>query len=251
MAPWSGTGTFNTAITFVPNTPATAEDQNTQDNDIAAGITNTLARDGQNAASANISLGGNKLVNVANGTGTTDGAAFGQLTTLLPPGIVLPTAGQAVPAGYLLCDGTAYSRTTYAALYAVISTLYGAGDGVTTFQVPNLIGRVIAGVDQTGSVLSTFTINTPGTPGGFGGTQGHTLAVSELTPHNHTLDDPGHAHSYVETGSGIGIQPGTGVGLFTGVTNTVGTGIAMENTGGGTAFPLLQPTMVMFYIIKT
>ena len=195
--PWNGSGTFSTAITFVPNTPATAEDQNTQDNDIASGITNTLARDGQNAAAANISLGGNKLINVGAGSASTDGANFSQLGALLPAGMVLPTAGSAVPAGYLLCNGQAVSRTTYANLFAAIGTTYGVGDGLTTMNVPNLIGRVIAGVDPTGTVLTTNTINTPAVPGGLGGVETHILAVSEMPVHNHTLSDPGHTAPFL------------------------------------------------------
>ena len=63
----------------------------------------------------------------------------------VPPGMVLPFAGAAAPEGFLLCDGSAVSRTTYGDLFAAIGTAYGAGDGSTTFNLPDLRGRVAAG----------------------------------------------------------------------------------------------------------
>jgi len=63
-------------------------------------------------------------------------------------GLVFPYAGGGVPAGFLLCDGSAVSRTTYARLFSVIGTTYGAGDGSTTFNVPDLRGSVIVGAGQ-------------------------------------------------------------------------------------------------------
>lgn len=69
-----------------------------------------------------------------------------------PPGKVSAFACVAVPAGWLFCDGSAVSRTTYAALFAAIGTAYGAGDGVNTFNLPNLQGEFIRGYDQTRGV---------------------------------------------------------------------------------------------------
>jgi len=65
-----------------------------------------------------------------------------------PVGSYLLFAGKTLPTGYLLCNGAAVSRTTYAALFAVIGTTYGAGDGSTTFNLPNLDGRVLQGVND-------------------------------------------------------------------------------------------------------
>lgn len=67
---------------------------------------------------------------------------------LLPPGTVLPFAGAVPPTGWLLCDGSNVSRTTYARLFAVIGTTYGAGDGSTTFRLPDLRGEFIRGLDN-------------------------------------------------------------------------------------------------------
>lgn len=71
-------------------------------------------------------------------------------TSTIPVGMISPYAGASAPADWLLCDGSAVSRTTYAALFAVTSTAYGAGDGSTTFNVPDLRGRAVAGKDNMG-----------------------------------------------------------------------------------------------------
>lgn len=70
-------------------------------------------------------------------------------------GMVIPYAGTSAPSGFLLCDGTAVSRTTYSALFAIISTNYGVGDGSTTFNLPDLRGRSIIG-SGTGTKIATF-----------------------------------------------------------------------------------------------
>lgn len=99
---------------------------------------------------------------VTNTEGTrTEKATLAQLTSLVqssvnPPGLVSPFAGSAVPTGWLPCDGAAVNRTTYAALFAAVSTTWGAGDGSTTFNVPDFRGRTLAG-DGTGVWSSTFT----------------------------------------------------------------------------------------------
>lgn len=79
-------------------------------------------------------------------------------------GTVLPFAGSAAPIGWLLCYGQAVSRTTYANLFAAIGTAYGAGDGSTTFNVPDLRGRVAAGKDDMGgTAASRLNVSTTGT----------------------------------------------------------------------------------------
>ena len=99
-----------------------------------------------------------------------------------PAGIVLPFAGSTAPQGYLLCDGSAVDRTTYADLFTAIGTVYGAGDGSTTFNLPNLSGRVVLGVSQS-HVLGTT-----------GGEATHVLTEQELPAHSHTVPAHGHAN---------------------------------------------------------
>lgn len=89
-------------------------------------------------------------------TGTTVTATIGA-GGLLPPGIgPLPYAGSSIPTGWLECDGSAVSRTTYAALFTAISTTWGTGDGSTTFNLPDMRGKVAVG-DGTGTVTEAIT----------------------------------------------------------------------------------------------
>jgi microcystin-dependent protein len=81
--------------------------------------------------------------------------SFQGQTFLVPTGAVLPYGGSSAPANFLLCDGTAVSRSTYSTLFGVVSTTYGVGDGSTTFNLPNLSGRVPMGAG-TGTKVATF-----------------------------------------------------------------------------------------------
>lgn len=87
--PFNGSGTFNVLITFIPNTLATGEDQNAQDGDIAAGLTNCLTKDGQSTPTANLSLGGFQINELGTGTLVTDGVNYGQIYPLTQPGTVI------------------------------------------------------------------------------------------------------------------------------------------------------------------
>lgn len=69
-------------------------------------------------------------------------------------GVIFPFGGTVAPASFLMCDGSAVSRTTYAALFATIGTTFGTGDGSTTFNVPDMRGRVAAGKDDMGGVAA-------------------------------------------------------------------------------------------------
>lgn len=97
-----------------------------------------------------------------------------------PAGIIMPFAGTVVPENYLFCDGSAVSRTTYATLFGVIGTTFGAGDGSTTFNLPDLSGRVPLGVSQAHALGST------------GGSETVTLTEQELPAHVHEVPQHGH-----------------------------------------------------------
>ena len=98
------------------------------------------------------------------GNATNDGNGNNIVNTYLPAvvGAVVAFAGSTSPAGWLLCDGSAVSRATYAALFAVIGTTYGSGDGSTTFNVPNLTDKFIQGNSTSGTVKSAGLPNITG-----------------------------------------------------------------------------------------
>lgn len=79
----------------------------------------------------------------------------------LPAGTIIPFAGNVVPEGFLICNGAAVSRTTYASLFAAIGTLYGTGDGSTTFNLPDARDRVLQGASGTHSTGSYIAAGLP------------------------------------------------------------------------------------------
>lgn len=214
-----------------------------------------------------------------------------------PVGSGMQYFGSTAPEGYLLCDGSAVSRTTYATLYSIIGSAYGSGDGSTTFNLPDLRGRVSVGRNASNTKFDVL--------GEKGGEETHILTTAELPSHNHdvnpagfnttstgshlhTVDPPNtatttdgyHTHDltgtavsrYGETYSGNG-----GDGYANSVTGTSGAGnhahtldisafnsayagdhthtidvpnTTSTSTGSGTAHNVLQPYIVLNYIIK-
>jgi microcystin-dependent protein len=173
-------------------------------------------------------------------------------------GEVVPFAGSTAPAGALLCYGQQVSRTTYAGLFAVIGTAYGVGDGSTTFNLPDLRGRVAAGKDDMGgsSVARLNTIAST-TLGGNGGGQTNTASttVSGGTAGSLSVNVGGQQQGDYSLLRGAQGTDGPLVPQ-NGATSTV---IASGNTSGslsvsasGTsgAFSIIQPTMILNYLIR-
>ena len=174
------------ATASVPNTFVAAT--NADPDEVNANFTslvdfannNTVHRDGSKAMTAAFDAGSFKLTNVATGVAGTDAVNVTQLnaavTTSVPTGAVWMFSTGTAPSGWLLCDGSAVSRTTYATLFGVIGTTYGVGDGSTTFNLPNFSSKFPYG----------------GTPGATGGSAD---AVVVTHSHTDTLAAPAHTHS--------------------------------------------------------
>ena len=141
------------------------------------------------------------------------------------------------PNGHLLCDGSLISRTTYANLFSVIGTTFGAGDGSTTFNLPNLKGKIPVGYNASETEFNTL--------GETGGEKAHTLTTAEIPAHNHKLND----NSILAYYGGIGTTGTGGTTLGRSVDQEGGIAIK-ENTGGGGSHNNLQPYIVLNYIIK-
>jgi microcystin-dependent protein len=183
---------------------------------------------------------------------------------LIPTGTILAFGGSSAPSGFVLATGQAISRTTFANLFAVFGTTYGSGDGSTTFNVPDLRGRFIAGFDSANSSGRLTKSTTQGvsasTLGNTGGEQAHTMASGELVAHSHpvTITDPGHGHTTNTAASSNAIGGTTIFSTSTSPTssqnnvpaNTTGISATTSNTGGGSAFNVVAPSIVLNFIIK-
>jgi microcystin-dependent protein len=147
----------------------------------------------------------------------------------VPTGVISPYAGldSNIPTGYLLCNGQAVSRTTYATLFGVVNTTYGVGDNSTTFNLPDLRGRAPIGAG-TGTGLTARAL------GATVGTETHTLTIAQM---------PSHDHSSLQFGSSGGAA---GLRADAIVTTDTRTGF----TGGGEAHPNMQPSLALNFIIK-
>lgn len=111
----------------------------------------------------------------------------------IPAGVINMWATAVAPTAWLLCDGTAVSRTTYSSLFGVIGTTYGSGDGSTTFNLPNLKGRVPVGLDSGQTEFDAM--------GETGGAKTHTLTSTEMPSHTHTQNAHTHtqdAHTHTQ-----------------------------------------------------
>jgi microcystin-dependent protein len=164
-----------------------------------------------------------------------------ELSRAIPTGTVLSFAGGATPEGFLLCYGQAVNRVTYSDLFAAIGTTYGAGDGSTTFNLPDWRGRTPIGLDNMGGVAANriTSASTNGanstTLGGTGGAETHTLSTAQLAAHNHSMSAAG------SSGNQSSISKA----------NDTQTTFSTNNTGGGSAHSNTQPWITTNYIIKT
>lgn len=200
----------------------------------------------------------------------------------IPAGAMMAWASNVIPANWLLCDGSAVSRSTYASLFTSIGTTYGSGDGTTTFNLPNLKGKTIVGKDSAQTEFDVL--------GETGGAKTHTLTTAEMPSHTHIQDahthtqnahthsvsDPSHTHGpasgyigmlqntyptanthnipggggYISPNVGSVGYSSTGISIVQNTATNQNYTATNQNTGGGGAHNNLQPYIVLNYIIK-
>lgn len=292
--PRNGSGTYTLPqAAFVAGTTISSSAVNSDFTDIATALTGSLPRDGQagmtgqlktadgtvgvpaHSFSSEATTGlyrpssgriGVAIAGVSIGYFDSTGWVGSVPSASIPFGMIADFSGASAPSRWLLCAGQAVSRTTYALLFAVTSTTYGAGNGSTTFNVPDLRGRVTAGKDDmNGSAASRLTTTyyggTPTALGSAGGAQSSTLITANLPAYTPSgsigITDPGHNHTLTEAGAIIPVNPIAGANVVQpggNLTSTDTTGISATFTGsaqGGTqtAFANVQPSLIVNKII--
>jgi len=185
------------------------------------------------------------LVRTINNVGTSDSDVPTSTEQAIPSGAIMGYGGSTAPTGWLSCNGSAVSRTTYANLFAAIGESYGSGDATTTFNLPDGLGRALVG-DGAGSGLTTRA-------------RGDEFGAEALPAHTHTATTAGggsHNHSYgfsTAEGSGSLAQQGTSISSGNGTTSSESSHthvITVGSTGTG-SHGVMQPSFVAKYIIKT
>lgn len=212
--------------------------------------------------------------------------ATNRASLLAYPGTLVPYAGTTAPStvGALLCAGQAISRTTYAKLFAAVGTTWGIGNGSTTFNIPDLRGRVVAGQDDMGGTSANRLTGLTGglngdVLGSTGGAEGHVLTEVQLAAHTHpagNLDaSTNHSHSLGTSGQAFAagvsdteytsgtrvLRSGQSPAVATVATTNASTGAGSpttnsvtgttSSTGGNAAHNNVQPTAIANYLIMT
>jgi microcystin-dependent protein len=267
----SGTDITNTGNTTAlsVNQQGSADIVNFQDNGTSALIVKDGGTVGINTASpsSTYKLDVNGKSNVSDGVYQ---AGF----LLVPPGAIMPYAASTAPGGWLICDGSAVSRTTYSALFALVGSQYGNGDGINTFNLPNMNGRMIVGYNSADGNFDSL--------GEAGGSKTATLTTNELPAHTHTgttstdglhnhdITDPGHRHTITTINDDFNNSGASPPGFSADsagtrtwdIMSTNQTGITINNggshshtfttasTGSGNAFAIMNPYITLNYIIK-
>lgn len=239
--PFSVEGTISASSYSSPNTTVTVVwDSGSMDSTLSAVSLNM----------AQASLDRLDLENCTFDTTTFEGTTtfLGSVVGVFPVGSVIDYAGATAPTNWLLCYGQAISRTTYADLFTAIGTTYGVGDGSTTFNIPDVRGRVIAGQDDMGGSSADRLTNASGgvdgdVLGGTGGSETHTLTEAELAVHYHLAGNRvpnsgatykrGSAHTVTTFSSPAGLSEAS----------------STEDAGSGDAHNNVQPTIIMNKII--
>jgi len=290
--PFDGSGNFNR--TFPPGgwqgdaagaIKIRADRHDQHDSDLAQGLSNVICRDGQSQITANIPFNAKKIINLGTPTAPTDAATKAYVDNLAATSSYVPPIGGGMefwgstpPPKWLLAHGQALSRITYAQLFAVMGTNFGAGDGSTTFNVPDVRGRTIVGKDNMGGTsadrLTALSGGVNGDVlGAVGGAQSHALTEAELAAHTHPVTGTGsgtaassgsaHTHNvpiqihidgFTSGPQDIGMITGGATatetdGAHTHTVSVTSLSATATSTGSGAAHNNVQPTIVANYII--
>lgn len=166
-----------------------------------------------------------------------------QIQSAFPPGMIAPFAMSSPPSGWLTCDGSAVSRSTYAALFAVIGTTWGSGDGSTTFEVPDLRGVFLRGLDAGKGYDSSRSFAS--------------YQADDYPAHTHPVTDPGHSHTYTAGGAATGTVGSSGFPMAVSVsapstaTSSSATTSITVGSGGGGATEVRPKNVAILYCIRT
>ena len=231
----TGLSSLGSGVATFLGTPSSAN--------LAAAVTDETGT-GALVFAASPTLSGTPLAPTASvGTSTTQIAttAFVQAAGLV--GEIKMWGTVSAPTGYLLCDGSAVSRTTYSALFAVVGTTFGVGDGSTTFTLPDYRGRTPIGVSGSYALASTG---------------GSADAVNVYHGHGATSTDSGHSHSLVAGLTGSDLVGGGSNQIYTRTPSPSSTGVGNANitttvapAGVSGVGANLQPYLAINFIIKT
>ena len=209
---------------------------------------------------------GDPLKTAIESINTNVGTAITAAEARVPVGAIMPYAGATAPSGWLLCDATPANRTTYSDLFTEIGTTYGVGDGSTTFGLPDLTGRVIAGKEASETRLTTAVSGIDGgTLGAAGAAEDKEIAKANIP--NYSLSSASLTGSTTDnlpaatmtstsivsaddSGGSNAAAGASGATAATTAAYTTTIGGTVPSGGSGTPLPVVQPTMVLNYIIK-
>lgn len=271
--PYNPGGIFSLVASYFanPGTTIRTEQHNPPLEDIASALSSVYVRDGRAPMTGALNMNGFAINNVATGNSPTSVATLAQA---MPIGAIIDFPGATPPSGWLLCYGQAVSRATYATLFGIIGTTFGAGDGSTTFNLPDLRGRVVAGVNNmggessgrlgSGAGFSSFGGADPNNRGATAGSEIHTLTLAQAPtgissrnpsqPISVSSSQPilfGASNTSQTNGGGVGFNYWAGGSsdfvVSTGSSNDII--VTSTNTSGG-PHNNVQPTMVLNKIIK-
>lgn len=221
--------------------------------------TTTVASSGD-SMSGTLSMGSNFITNLLNPVNPQDAATKNYVDTVAGGGgggggganvvgEIKMFAGASAPLEWLICNGSAISRTTYSDLFSIIGTTYGSGDGSTTFNIPNFVNRVGIGAAGLYPLAST------------GGADSTTLTAANMPAHTHSFSATTSGTNTVGSGTTT-IQPGVAggegggpspvdVSNNTSVSHTHSVSGTTGSAGSGTSFTNLPPYLAVNYIIYT